>query len=47
MIDAADGTQLIVEAIFKWDPLSVVTLVYQELQNLLATRSQEGELYQN
>lgn len=47
MIEAEYGVELIVSGVYKGDPLSVVSLAYQELQLLLATNTQGTESYRN
>lgn len=47
VIDSNYGTGLIVETIYKRDPLPVVSLIFPELQKLLATRRGFNESYRN
>lgn len=47
MLDADDGTNIKVDVVYRKDPLSVVTLVFHELQMLLSTRRSEKESFSN
>lgn len=47
VIEAQQGVERIVSAVKKRDPISVGSLVYQELQERLATSSQGIESYRN
>ena len=44
-IASVDGVNLILSAIYKRDPLSVVSLVFQELQALLLVRRENNEQF--
>ena len=44
-INSKDGVDMILTAIYKRDPLSVVSLVFQELFALLSVKRERNELY--
>ena len=46
-ITAEDGTQLIINAVYKVDALSTVSLVFHELQTLLSTKRGANESFRN
>lgn len=45
VISYTNGDNLIVEMIYKCDPLTIVSLVYYVLQNLITTRRIEKKTY--
>lgn len=47
VLEAKDGANMMVDLVYKRDPLSVTSVVYQKVQKLIETLCSAGETYGN